>query len=80
VVAKRLGAASVSPRPPARPTAQKSSTRPAAIRKGAAQASRNLIDSLPFTTMYMFQSQKTAKPRNMACGGSHCGIATFSMV
>ena len=66
MVANRPGAASVGPKPPARVTAQASSARPATIRKGAAQASRNLIDSLPFTTMYMFQSQNTAKPRNMA--------------
>ncbi len=80
VVAKRLGAASVGPKPPARVTAHASKASPATIRNGAAHASRNLIESLPFTTTYMFNSQKMAKPRNMAKGGSHCGIATFSMV
>src|SRR5918996_3324106 len=61
VVWKRLGVDRMGPRPPARDTAQANSARPAASRNGAAHASRCLIDSLPFTTTYMFHSQNTPK-------------------
>src|SRR5688572_20123722 len=57
---KRLGRARIGPSPPARDIAQASSASPEASRKGAAHASRNLMDSLPRTTTYMFHSQNTA--------------------
>jgi hypothetical protein len=74
------GRASTGPNPPARFVAHTSSARPATIKNGAAQASSTLIELLPRTTMYMFQAQKSMNPKAWANGGSHCGIATCSIV
>src|SRR5688572_24631084 len=76
-----LGCARIGPIPPARSMAQASNARPAAIRNGAAQASRNLIDSLPRTTMYMFQSQNAKKAIQAPPGTwAQEGNAVISMV
>src|SRR5688572_11431721 len=81
VVANLLGRASMGPSPPARMVAQARRARPATMRNGAAHASRSLMESLPFTTMYMFQSQNTPKAIQMAPGRpAHAGQAVLSMV
>jgi len=76
-----LGRARIGPRPPARAIAQPRSASPATIKNGAAQASSRLIELLPRTTIYMFQSQKAKKAIHTAPGTlSQTGNAVRSMV
>ena len=76
--AEPLGFCNIGPRPPARTAAQMNSAAPTASKKGEPQVSRNLIESMPRSTIHTFIAQNSMKQTNSPVfrptnAGNSCG-------
>src|SRR6267378_7363764 len=64
LTAEPLGFSSIGPKPPDRTHAQMNKAAPTASKNGEPHVSRNLIESMPRSTIQTFMAQKIMKQKN----------------